>query len=71
MVAADGLLVMEIEQLSIKLDENETHNILGALKSQFDSLSRGIDELPALPALPDDYDLNDKKYEKYERLDTI
>jgi len=34
---------MQIEQLSIKLDENETHNILGALKSRFDSLNREID----------------------------
>ena len=59
---------MQIEQLSIKLDENETHNILGALKSRFDSLNREIDELPALPELPDDYDVND---EKYERLGTI
>jgi hypothetical protein len=59
---------MEIEQLSIKLDENETHNILGALKSQIDSLNRGIDELPALSELPDDYDLTD---EKFEPLGTI
>ena len=59
---------MQIEQLGIKLDDNDTHNILGALKGPIDSLNRGIDELPALPELPDDYDLND---EKYERLGTI
>ena len=55
---------MQIEQLSIKLDENETNNILGTLNS----LYRDLDELPALPELPDDYDVND---EKYERLGTI